>query len=363
VRTELGHPLSAEIKRLSPSSFEVLHECSLRVAFAQDNRDGRSRGSTAARLGSVCHAVLDKAVRNGLLEQPNWRGGVERLWDAELAYETDRAVAVGLTEQPKKWPGYQLKRARLLQVAERVRTFLTALPGDAEVRTEESLTADHGRLYGRPDLIIRSSARHQIIDYKSGAVVERETNRPRQAYVRQLQLYAYLEHEATGSWPTTAHLFPLQGAPVEIEVDPQVCSQLAKSALDALDTYNAAVPQTPPPSPAPEHCRWCPYAVACASFWEECDETWSSAVLAVAGLVTRVFATQLGGVTAELNVEAGSIADARVVIKNIDAAVHADAGRLRVGDGIAVVGLLPDERGAGYRVASGGLVATGRGHG
>jgi hypothetical protein len=356
VRTE--HPASTEIARLSPTSFEILRECRLRFGFGQQRSNGSFRGTPATRLGTVCHAVLDKAVRDGHLQSEGWRKLVEQLWEAELAVERERPVAAGVTDEPKKWPGYQLKRARLFQVAGRVREFLQELPPGAHVLPEEPLEAGNGLLYGRPDLIIRGPGRHQIIDYKSGGVLDRETNRPREAYVRQLQLYAYLEHAASGSWPTSAHLFPLHGAPVEIDVDPRLCSELAAQAFDAANVYNAAVPDTPRATPTLEHCRWCPHATVCASFWEACDESWAPWVVAAVGVVTQVFATPLGGITLTLNVEAGSVNEQKIVIKNIDPAVFEDARELNAGDEVAAAGLVADERGSGYWLAAAGLYAV-----
>jgi PD-(D/E)XK nuclease superfamily len=253
-------PASAPIERLSPTSFEILHECKLRFAFGQHPSTRAFTGTPATRLGTVCHNVLDEAVQRQILQLDDWRSRIEQLWDTKL---TELARRDGLSDDPTRWPGYQLKRARLFQVAGRIREFLDALPTEAEVLTEQPLSAQDGRLYGRPDLIIRSTQRHQIIDYKSGGVLDRETKQPREAYARQLQLYAFLEHEASGSWPTSAHLFPLQGASVEIDIEPERCSELAAEALNELDAYNTAVPLTPQASPTPAHCRWCSHTTAC----------------------------------------------------------------------------------------------------
>jgi len=357
VRTE--HPPSAPIAHLSPTSYEILRECRLRFSYGQQPGDGRSRSSAATRLGTVCHNVLDIAVREGLLESENWRTAVEELWDAELSVEKERAVAAGVSDEPRKWRGYQLKRARLFQIAGRLRAFLDALPPGTQILTEEPLSAHDGLLFGRADLIIRNPDRHQIVDYKSGSVLDHETNLPREAYVRQLQLYAYLEHAASSSWPSSAHLFPLHGAPVEIEVDPQACSALAAEALAALRTYNEVVPAVQPAAPSPVHCQWCPAATICSPFWNACDETWAPNVRAAAGTVSRAFATELGGITIHVHPAAGSIGIEPLVIKNIDQRTFEQAREVAVGDEVAATGLIADEHGSGYWVsATGAFTAT-----
>jgi PD-(D/E)XK nuclease superfamily len=229
------------------------------------------------------------------------------------------------------------------------------------VLTEQPLSADGGVLYGRADLVIRGKERHQIIDYKSGAVVERDTQLPRAAYVRQLQLYAYLEHASSGSWPSTAHLFPLHGAPVEISVEPAECTSAASDALTALHDYNAAVGAPQPARPSPEHCKWCAAAPVCDAFWQACDQTWSPSVCAVSGTVTSAFGTDLGGTTIHVDQRAGSLSgDGSIVIKNIDSGVLGDRVLLAPGDEVAATGLVPDGRGTGYWLRAAGALAVRR---
>lgn len=342
---------SSPIERLAPTSSEVLHECPLRYSFAQASAPGTFRGTPATRLGTIAHNVLDTAVRERLLWREDWRNELEKVWDTEAHAEEVRAAAAGVADPANRWPGYQLKRARLFQVAGRVRSHLEDLPAGAEVLTEVALSAADGLLHGRADLIIRSPACHQIIDYKSGGVLDRETSQPHAAYVRQLQLYAFLEHASSGSWPTSAHLFPLHGLPVEIDVHPQTCERLAHEALSALAAYNSLVPGEQPARPSPEHCRWCPAAAGCTAFWDTCDDSWVTDVRAVAGCVTARFDTALAGMTISLAPRAGTLGAETVVVKNLDTSVHPNAAAIEVGDDVALVGLIVDSASRAYRLA------------
>jgi hypothetical protein len=297
-------------------------------------------------------------VKDKLLLSEAWKSEAERLWDSEVDAERDRLAGAGSSDDPARWPGYQLKRARLFQVAGRVRELLVDLPPGCEVLTEVGLKSDDGLLYGRADLVIRGANRHQIIDYKSGAVLDRETSLPREGYVRQLQLYACLEQETSGGWPMSAHLFPLQGAPVEIEVEPPICLAVAAAAREALGAYNATVPGVQPAQPTPEHCRWCPASTICPAFWTACDESWAPAVSAVAGTVTRVFETKLGGLTIYVEPEAGSLGRDTVAIKNISVDVSDSGVEIAVGERVALSGLVPDEKGSGFWVKSGGALTV-----
>ena len=351
-------PASRAIERLSPTSYEVLQACPLRFSFGRQPGYGVHSGTPATRLGTVCHHVLDRAVREGGLRQSNWRDVVQELWDEELAVEVSSSSNLDHGD-PRKWPGYQLKRARLFEVADSVREFLEDLPSEAEVLTEVTLSANDGLLYGRADLVIRSKNRHQIIDYKSGGVVDRETQLPRIAYARQLQLYAYLEHASSGKWPSTAHLFPLHGAPVAISVEPTECLALASDALEALRDYNAAVPAPQPARPSMEHCKWCPAATVCAAFWAACSPTWAASVCAVTGTITNVFSTELGGVTVHVKPLAGSLdLNGSVVIKNIDPVRFPNVRGFARGEQIGATGLLADDRGSGYWLGVAGAITA-----
>lgn len=333
-------------------------QCRLRFAFGQ-HRGGSFGGSAATRIGSICHAVLDAAVKNEVLLGEGWKADVEALWDSAVAAEEARARGEGVMTPARGWPGYQIKRARLFRVAGQVRGFLRELPEDAEVLPEQSLAAKGGRLYGRADLVIRGKSVHRILDYKSGSVTDAE-GEPREAYVRQLQLYALLEYEVSGTWPETAHLFPLEGAPVEIEVDPSHCLRVGEEALALIDDYNSAVPGPQPATPAAGICRWCPYATGCDAFWAAVDESWADEVRAARGVGTNVFSTPVGGVTVEIETAAGSVPLGSTVIKQIDPALHRDASRIIVGSAVSAVGLVPDAHGAGYWLgASGALAADG----
>jgi hypothetical protein len=203
-------------------------------------------------------------------------------------------------------------------------------------------------MHGRPDLIVRAEGVHWLLDYKTGPVLSRESSEPRESYVRQLQLYAYLESESMGDWPQRAFLVPLQGPVVEVDIDPAACAALAREALDLLAVFNAHAPAPQPASPAPETCRWCPYAPNCPAFWESCDEGWAPAVLAAAGTATAVTHPSLGGVSVRLDVEAGSLEHGTINVRAISVEDHPAAAMFAEGSDIALVGLRHDRDTDGF---------------
>lgn len=321
-----------------------MRACKMRAAFARSERKRPSIPSGPQLLGTICHDVLQALARSRAILSPGWERQLETEWSTAT-----RAAAAHLAQDhgervlsPEQWDGYQIKLARLRKAARRLHDLLAPLGSTAELITERPLSAADGRVHGRPDLVVRTPTACWIIDYKTGAVLTRETREPHESYVRQLQLYAFLAAETIGRWPERAFLVPLQGAVVEVPIDPTRCSALAEEAIALLDAFNDRVPAPQPPSPAPETCQRCPYAPRCPAFWQACDEAWASVVLAAAGTVTSLSQSRLGGVSLTLDAEVGSLGERHIAVRGISVQDHPAAGSLASGGTVALVGLHAD---------------------
>ncbi len=175
---ELGLPASAQVAFLSPSSYQVMAACRLRAAFSQ-MRPGRAPASTSARLGNICHGVLERMVRDHSLMEPNWERLLDDVWAEEVEREGQASVAASEAERlgpPDRWPDFQLKRARLRKAARRLRGLLVALPARVEILPEEPLQAYDGRLRGRADLIIPLQRRRATSPESRSAYVARSSS-------------------------------------------------------------------------------------------------------------------------------------------------------------------------------------------
>jgi RecB family exonuclease len=326
-------PSAKTLARLSPSSFETLNACPLQLAFAtQGSRAGAVPGDRQ-RIGQICHDVLESLVRDGQLRSSTWPASLEARFVELLARNQG---AKGATVR-----GSRLAFARLRKVAGRMADLVQQLPADAEVLTEEELTAADGRLFGRLDLIVRSAGRHMIIDYKTGSFLEPGTAQLKATYERQLMLYAYLEAEASGSWPEEAVLVPFGAEPVTLNIDPNACQRLSQDVLAALDQWQAWIGRPPPANASTSTCRWCPFAARCPEFWAACNTSWSDDLLAMRGRVTSIATTPLGGVTLQIASTQGSVLGA-VAVRNVEPAEFPGLMNMGVGDAIAIVGMRND---------------------
>lgn len=355
---ELSSPPSLPLQYVTPSSFEVLRRCPLSMAFSQHVAMAGT-GNPASWLGDVCHRVLERFVSEGALWRGAWEEELISAWQEELAAEVERvreAMPRGRYGDAQRWPGYNLKQARLRMVARRLRDVLLKIATSAEVLTEVDLVARAGRLRGRADLVIRSKDQHAVIDYKSGSVTQGGNIVP--AYERQLQLYSAMEAESSGSWPHTAQVLPLSGPPLEVDVDPDRCDALADSAVALLETFNATVPAVPKAIVAEDSCPACRFAAVCPAFWEGWSANEAEALLAAEGLVIDSRETPLNGFLIRLDAQRGSVGERRIRVRGIDQDLHPEVQSIETGRTVAFAGLVEEpEREASFRLGTRGRLA------
>src|SRR5437660_5562864 len=152
---------SLSLNRVSPSLFHDLTACALRVAFGRQEHGAVGVVHPAAILGTLCHAVLEEMVVTKAFWAADWTERLTETW-SRRAVESQQAYP--LLGPAESWPGFQIKRARLKPLLERLR----ALIGDAETDdlfTEVELWSRDQTLFGRADLVVRG-ATSLVIDYK-----------------------------------------------------------------------------------------------------------------------------------------------------------------------------------------------------
>ncbi len=335
---------SAPLAWLSPSAFEVLHACRLWMSYSRSGEGVKSSPTAYQVLGDVCHRVLERLVASRAILEDEWQARMEEEFEAAIndaveALEGDAQDA--LLGPPPTWPGFAARRARLQKACSRLRILLQGAGSDAAFVCEQPMTALETRLRGRPDLIVRDSAHHWVVDYKTGAVLEGETELPKAGYVRQLRLYAAMEREASGVLPDHAWLVPLKGTPVEVPIAEEDCAAAAEEFLSELDAYNETAPDAQPGSPSVDACGWCPHAGTCPEFWSACGEEWAAQLLAARGSVIQAQSTVIGGVTVSVAVDRGSVPHDRISVRGISSSEHPAALGLEPGSEVAIRGLRP----------------------
>lgn len=280
----MPHLVLTSISAVSPSLAEVLRLCALRAGFSKaEGAASLVLGNPKAWLGIAYHEVLADAIGLGeagseSAHEAAWASAIRRQHDRAQLHPLDRRFYV-----PERWPGYYLVRSMALMRAREIAgASRNAKPsGDFQRRgsgREQWLSSADGRIVGRPDLV-RDDA---VIDFKTSEVHEHddsgESKIAKAAYIRQLQLYAFLVKECTGRWPVRGVLLPMGGAPFELEMVPSDCERVAEEALESLDRYNRQIEEGVSAgalaNPSSEACKWCPYHIFCPSFWEAANDSW-----------------------------------------------------------------------------------------
>jgi RecB family exonuclease len=319
------------LRRLSPTRLTDLLACQLRVkhslaAVFKDETEVHSgpRAGHAA-LGNVCHDVLHRLVLTDGLANAEAFGPA---WTDALAHHSTAQANGELLSLPE----LPLAKIRLRRAIERIAALVTATPG--ELKAELDLISDDGRFHGRLDLAVRGP-NPWIADLKTGRIRPTPQAPVSPAHIRQLELYAYLEAEATGIWPTHAWLITLQGRDHVVELDPANCRAVVNRAGDTLDSFNRDYPDVPA-APDGENCYWCVHLARCQEPWEA-DTDWGDSHASLLS-VTRV-RHGAGAAWVDAEVLAGTVDTSKVSLRRVDLDDHPVARSLKAGDRVVVMGL------------------------
>lgn len=348
-------PSSRSLSYVTPSSAELLLRCPLRLSYANESSPV-SIGSPSTWIGDAAHFSLEQLVKERGLWGESPAEEATRIFDEEVARrvswgEKDMLGRWGI--DPRRWPGFALKRARLARVAERLAHLLGNVPPD-EVLAEVDYSAFDGRMRGRADLVVNAPSLHAVADYKTGRAVD-EGHEPLPAFQRQVRLYCAMEEERSGSFPELGWLIPFDGPIVEVQVDSARCRALADEALDAFARYNNQAPGQQPGFVSTDNCPTCPYAPICPEFWRTPREGLPEGAEAVRGVAREVRRVELGGVSVLVEPSTSTIETTDpILVRNIPQKDHPAVEAATEGAQVSLVGLVAEEERGTYRLGRGG---------
>jgi CRISPR/Cas system-associated exonuclease Cas4 (RecB family) len=335
-------PEALPLSSVSPSRFNDLAECALRVTFKQHAALAATK-SDPQLIGDSLHGALAACIKSGEFA----RADIARLVEARFLGELEK-------EAPgREVRGTRVAAARLKKIVARVVDLVAEAGPGAVALSEEPLAARGDALQGVVDLIIESERLHVIVDYKTGRATDDEGEITPHFQI-QVQLYAVLEHERSGRWPERAILLRFGGPPLSIDVDPADCEIVADRAVDALAAYNALIGTVPPASASEATCRYCSYAPRCPAFWDAISPSWVRG--AVRGRVAWAERSAAGGLTVALTDSTGSY-EGTVVIRRLSEE-QIVLGALPIGAELAVCGVYPDGDGRLVPARSASLIVA-----
>jgi RecB family exonuclease len=269
----VGSLAPVPLPALSFSRFLKLRQCHLSgaaLAAPAARLAARPPSGRGQVVGELLHTIMQK-INETPTTTPvvgrEWRETFDDVVEAMRARIALSPVARHLGD-PRLWP-------ELTGVYRRMTDVLRRRSRDGEgvvltVHAETDLRSMDGLLFGRLDAYFERTDGIELVDYKSGAVLDDEG--PKSDYEDQLYFYAYLVKENHGQYPRSLRLVGKDGVVVEIEPSPGRSNALAQEMRDALAAYNAAIEAKVDvaglASPSASACADCDMKSRCTSFWD-----------------------------------------------------------------------------------------------
>ncbi|MEO7329753.1 MAG: PD-(D/E)XK nuclease family protein [Minicystis sp.] len=268
--TSADDPLKT-LPSLSFSRYLRLKRCLLSGAALTQN--GAWRGMRPPRvraqvLGDIFHEVM--AGINSLPSTSLSQGDFRTQFNAVVS-QTHAKIASSPSSRhlgdPSHWPELVDLYRRLADVVEMRRTLEWGV--GISTHAERKLTSRDGLLWGQVDAYFMSPEGIDLVDYKSGAILE--DDEPKRDYGDQLYFYAYLIHDIYEYYPRSLSLVGRDGGTVQVPPSPARSLALANDVRATLARYNDLVSRARPleelANPSSEACLFCDRKAICNKFW------------------------------------------------------------------------------------------------
>ncbi len=312
---------SVALEAISPTMCVRL-ACPARVAFRQGARRRASTSSDAAIIGSIAHRAIELAIKGQ---------SVDNAWSNAVT------ESVGRGKRPDTLP--RLRRAQL-RYQMRVADALAFTEGvdESNIHCEETLHNSDGTLEGTPDLVVVRADGCDVVDFKTGLVIDLDEEMPKADYARQIRIYAHLAAVTYGAPAARGVLLSSRQGRVDVDVSAGLIDEAVREALDRRQSFNHRAPGAQPPRAGEATCQWCEHQVICDGFWAAVDD--ASSGLAGAALRGTIRSaperSQNALLAVQIEVSLGADPDTVATIAEIPIG---DATDWAVGDEISVTSL------------------------
>lgn len=262
------------LKRISPSRFTSMLDCTLREAWSAARNRPLLPLSAASHIGSIAHSLLDRASKGDF--RGATREQVEQTWDllvtakeAELQDDPIERANLPLRTRVYRYAVRRLRTVkRVIELSAEVKATTGGIP-PAGLGSEQWVESHDGLIGGLIDSAVVTARGLTIRDYKTGAVLDDEVGEVLPAYSVQLKLYAGLYREKFGQWPAALELVPLRGEPIDVPFSIEECEGLIGDARRLLGETNECIASDCADllaAPAPDTCRFCHYRPSCLPY-------------------------------------------------------------------------------------------------
>lgn len=288
------------IKRVSPSQLYSLKACPYKlVLYAASDKISLLPIAPAACFGSILHKMME-GITKGIIKTDK---EFDESFDNYIQEEEKNLQAKGFgyfVPLKNNIKDFGLKKAH---VRSGLRTnSKTFKPEKISFDSEKWLSSKDGTIGGKLDLVIRNEDDVEIVDFKTGSVIEtnnierNEAAGVKQEYQVQLKLYAQLFFEEYGVYPNRISLQTLEKNKYRIPFTPEECRFIYTEAKEILNKTNESV-ETGNfiANPSAQNCRNCSSRPLC-SFYQAYLST-SQDTNDIVGTVERVEQAANGNVS------------------------------------------------------------------
>ena len=344
----LDKPESLKLEKLnstSPSSFNQMKTCNLRIAFANDTQyKNAKKVALIPILGTVSHAMIEEVFLGKFDGCENVDILLRNRWDELISEEVTKFPSTLLKAPPKptRWPYYNKRRleafSKCLSLIDQKGSEVTKEEGQLG-EVEPWYSSHDGLLRGRIDRVLSGfDGDITLIDYKTGQIKGDAncSNDLNPNYLHQMQIYAFMYHETNGVWPSNLIIESVEGESVTIQVVEKDCEETANDAVELLLQYNESVQGgSIEASPGIDACRWCDYKGVCDDFFATATPEWDMFRFHLKGILAKVISTPRE-VVLEIDNRKGNVPYGKVRVQGLPLAVME---AFSVGDEISMTDL------------------------
>ncbi|TKH04818.1 PD-(D/E)XK nuclease family protein [Peribacillus simplex] len=267
------------LKRISASRFFEMQLCSFREVLVSNGVEKLLPSSPNAYFGSAAHSFLQK-VELGIIYkvedfENEWLKTLSQIEQLLLKSKIEKHL-VPLSKSVNQ---YEIRKRLLFKKAS---SLITS--GRPKLNTTSNLIQGIERWYetrdgvvgGYLDKVLFTESGYEIIDYKTGAIIDENTLEIKDSYKYQLFIYAALFYENLNDWPSAIKIQGLNGEEFSINYCKDECVKLLDQARELFYHVNDLVTrfvnytelQKHLAKPTPEHCRYCGFRPLCNAYWK-----------------------------------------------------------------------------------------------
>ncbi len=260
-----------QLANISPSQLNRLESCAMQVVMQKNCPDGMLPPGAMSYFGNITHKVIEQATKGELTDEP----AIQNRFDELIAAAETRLIAEGWTHMVplrRQVTDFAPRRKQAIRRALSLvpKQVLTTGVMGGSYQTEQRFESACKRVVGYIDAIRKTSDGIEIVDYKSGQIMDETGLNVKAAYRQQLWLYAYLYWERHNVWPVRLSLVGLTGPAVDVPYTPDdavAMFQRAVLQLEAINQRIAAADWTRLTDGVDAAtCSYCPVRPACPAY-------------------------------------------------------------------------------------------------